>query len=280
MRETLSRVTPDGRIEVIARIPGGPNGAAAGPDGKIYVCNNGGMDWIREGAWLRPGLQRDGYVRGSIDVVAPATGRVDRLYDRCEGIDLRGPNDIVFDGAGGFWFTDLGKRRDRDMDLGFVYWAKADGSHIRQVAEGLITPNGIGLSPDGTTLYVAETATGRLWAWEILAPGELRKLAWPSPYGARLVAGPGGRMRFDGLAVSASGAITLATLDRGAVVEVSPSGQVLGERSVPDLLVTNICFGGADMRTAYVTLSHEGRLVALDWHEPGLRLRHQGGAPV
>ena len=48
-RETLSRVLPGGRIEVVANIPGGPNGAALGPDGRIYICNNGGFAWVREG---------------------------------------------------------------------------------------------------------------------------------------------------------------------------------------------------------------------------------------
>ncbi len=199
---------------------------------------------------------------------------MERLYEACNGIMLRGPNDIVFDGQGGFWFTDLGKRRARDTDLGFVYWAKADGSEIREVASGLFTPNGIGLSPDGSRLYVAETITGRLWAWDIEAPGVLRKRAWPAMYGATLVTGVGGSTRFDSLAVSASGNICIAALDRCAVVEISPDGNRVAYHPAPDLMVTNICFGGPDLRTAYVTLSHEGQLVAMDWHEPGLKLHH------
>ncbi len=61
---------------------------------------------------------------------------------------LRGPNDIVFDAHGGFYFTDHGKRRPRDTDLGGLYYAKIDGSDIRELVQPMIFPNGVGLSPD------------------------------------------------------------------------------------------------------------------------------------
>src|SRR5258705_9202041 len=51
----LTRVWPDGRKQVVAEIPGGPNGAAMGPDGKIYVCNNGGFSWAPSPGTLIPG---------------------------------------------------------------------------------------------------------------------------------------------------------------------------------------------------------------------------------
>jgi gluconolactonase len=274
-RETLSRVQPDGRVEVVARIPGGPNGAAFGADGRIYVCNNGGFDWVREHGTHRPITQSKDYVTGSIEAVDLATGTVERLYERCNGRPLRGPNDLVFDRRGDFWFTDLGKRRDRDLDRGFVYWAKADGSEIREVIGPILTPNGIGLSPDERTLYVAETETGRLWAWEITGPGAVRLRPWPSPHGGTLVHGAGGYARFDSLAVAASGNICVAALHNASILEISPDGARAIDHPVPDLSVTNLCFGGPDLRTAFVTLSHEGRLAAVDWHEPGLRLNFQ-----
>jgi gluconolactonase len=274
-RETLSRVATNGRIEVVATLPGGPNGAALAPDGRVYVCNNGGMTFIETSSGTRPGIQSASYRNGGIDLVELSSGRVKRLYDRCGDRMLRGPNDVVLDRNGGLWFTDMGKRRECDLDLGCIYWARTDGSEIKLAAEGLITPNGIGLSADEKILYVTETATGRLWSWQIIGPGELRKAAWPALAGANLVAGPGGSLRFDGFALTTSGAFCIAALDRAAVVEISPSGRMTRQREVPDLMVTNICFGGADMQTAYVTLSHTGRLVALDWHEPGQRLVHQ-----
>ena len=271
-RETLSRVHPDGRVEVVAQVPGGPNGIAIGPGGAVYLCNNGGFSWIKERGTHRPFLQPKSYAGGGIDVVDLASGRVERLYSACDGIKLCGPNDLVFSRDGDFWFTDLGKRRERDMDRGFVYWARADGSEIRQVIGPIMTPNGVGLSPDERTLYVAETETGRLWAWDIEGPGTLRYQAWPSPHGGRLVHGAGGFTRFDSLAVSASGRICVATLSSGGVLEIWPDGSRAVHHPMPDLGVTNICFGGADRRTAFVTLSHEGRLGAMEWNEPGLRL--------
>jgi gluconolactonase len=274
-RETLSRVQPDGRVEVIAKIPGGPNGAAFGPDGRIYVCNNGGFEWHKEHGTHRPTMQASNYATGSIEVFDPKTGKCERLYDSCGGRPLRGPNDLVFDRAGNFWFTDLGKRRERDLDRGFVYWAKADGSEIREVCGPLLTPNGIGLSPDERTLYVAETETARLWSWEITGPGTVRKRPWPSPHGGTLVHGVGGYTRFDSLAVAASGNICVAALHSAGIFELTPDGARATHHPVPDLSVTNICFGGRDMRTAFVTMSHEGKLGVMNWHEPGLRLNFQ-----
>lgn len=155
-RETLTRVMPDGKQHVIAKLGGGPNGAAMGPNGKIYVCNNGGFNWIeRPDGRLFPGTQPADYKGGSIQVVDPETGKFETLYDSCDGRRLNGPNDIVFDRDGGFWFTDLGKTRDRESDRGAVYYAKADGSKIEEKVFPLERPNGCGLSPDEKTLYVA-----------------------------------------------------------------------------------------------------------------------------
>jgi gluconolactonase len=274
-RECLSRVHLDKRVEVVAKIGGGPNGAAMGPDGNVFICNNGGFNWVRRGDGWWPHGQASDYTTGRIEVVDTRTGRVERLYDQCDGHRLNGPNDLVFDNSGGFWFTDLGKRRDRDMDRGYVYWARADGSEIREVIAAMATPNGIGLSPDGKTLYVAETDTGRLWAFDVIGPGELRKREGVLPYGGRLVTGLGGYRRFDSLAVAASGNICVGGVDNGCIVEISPDGSLVRDHPAPDLLTTNLCFGGDDMRTAFVTLSHSGRLGMIRWHEPGLRLNHQ-----
>ena len=158
-RGTLSKVTSDGNVEVIANLGGGPNGAAIGPDGQCYVCNNGGFEWEinSKPAGMRPILQSKSYSGGKIQKVNLKTGLFETLYEECNGISLKGPNDIVFDKNGNFWFTDLGKQRERDMDRGSIYWAKSDGSLIKEVIHPIMTPNGIGLSPDEKTLYVAET---------------------------------------------------------------------------------------------------------------------------
>ncbi len=273
-RGTLTRVHPDGRTEVVAEPGGGPNGAAIGPDGACYLCNNGGFKWHEDAQGLRPILQADDYSGGRIERVDLASGRVSVLYTHCGDIALRGPNDIVFDGHGGFWFTDLGKVRVNDMDRGRVFYALADGSHIREAIHPLFMANGIGLSPDGQTLYVAETPTARLWAFEVTAPGQIRKHPWPSPHGGRMLAGSASYQTFDSLAVEAGGNVCVATLMNGGITVVSPDGSSVEHVPMPDLYTTNICFGGPQLRTAYVTLSASGRLVAVDWPRPGLALHH------
>lgn len=271
-RGTLTRIQPDGGIELIATLGGGPNGAAVGPDGAVYVCNNGGLRWHEDHNGLRPIGQAGDYGGGRIERVDLATGAVRVLYTRTENGPLKGPNDLVFDRAGGMWFTDLGKTRERDMDRGGVYYAAADGSQIREVIYPMLTPNGIGLSPDESRLYVAETHTGRLWAFDLDAPGVVRRRKFPSPNGGELVAGLSGYQLFDSLAIDADGNICVATLFNGGITVISPDGARIEHVPMPDLYTTNLCFGGPDLRTAFVTLSLSGRLVALDWPRPGLAL--------
>src|SRR5439155_335979 len=139
---------PDGRQTVVARTGGGPNGAAIGPDGGVYVCNNGGFEWHELGGLLVPGNQPRDYSGGRIQRVDLATGRVEDLYTACDGRALRGPNDIVFDASGGFWFTDHGKMRERDRDRTGLLDARPVGSLNRRAIVPARAPDGHGLSPD------------------------------------------------------------------------------------------------------------------------------------
>ncbi len=269
-RGTLSRVTASGAIEVIADLGGGPNGAAMGPDGWIYVCNNGGFEWSESAAGgLRPGHQAKDYETGSIQRVNPDTGEFQTLYTHCGDRRLNGPNDIVFDKTGGFYFTDLGKTRELDMDIGAVYYAQPDGSHIHEIVTGVITPNGCSLSPDEDVLYFAETRTCRLWAMDITAPGQVDR-----PQGApgRLLYGSSGYQFFDSMAVDAEGNVCVATLLNGGITSVAPDGSANEFFPFDDVLTTNICFGGEGLETAYLTLSTTGRLVSAKWPRPGLAL--------
>ena len=277
-RRTLSRVRPDGTVHVVARLGGGPNGAAPGPGGRIYVTNNGGLRFVERPGKLFPVLQADDYAGGSIQVVDPETGRFDTLYDRCDGRRLRGPNDLVFDRAGGFWFTDLGQTRERDTDRGAVYYAQADGSLIRETIFPLDRPNGIGLSPDGSTLYVVESLTARCWAYRLSAPGQIASARGPyrGEKGA-LVVGLGGYQLFDSPSIASEGHVCVATLLTGAVSDVWPDGSRVDQYVLPDRMVTNVCFGGPELRTAYATLSMGGTLVAFEWPRPGLPLPYLNG---
>jgi len=266
-RGTLSRVLTSGKIEVIADLGGGPNGAAMGPDGWIYVCNNGGFEWTEsEAAGLRPTHVAKDYTSGRIERVNPDTGEFQVLYTECDGNKLNGPNDIVFDKDGNFYFTDLGKTRDRDMDRGFVYFAKPDGSLIKQIVDGVITANGTSLSPDEKTLYFAETTPGRLWAVDIESPGVVKK---PPGMPGRLVHGAPGYQLFDSMAVDVEGRVCVATIVNGGITSASADGSIVEHFPTDDYLTTNICFGGAGLETAYITLSSSGRLVTTKWPRPG-----------
>ncbi len=267
-RGTLSRVTPQGRIEVVAHLGGGPNGAAMGPDGAIYICNNGGFSWNEADGRLAPAGTPEDYSGGRIERVELDSGKVDVLYRECDGYPLNGPNDIVFDAEGGMWFTDLGKTYDTYRDLGVIYYAKPDGSGLSRQITHRETPNGIGLSPDEKTLYVAETMTGRLWAYALEAPGRVAE----GPEAARLVAGLPGFQLFDSLAVDGAGHVCVATLVNGGITRISPDGQAIEHFPFDDPLTTNICFGGDDLRTAFVTLSSTGQLVKTRWPCAGLPL--------
>jgi gluconolactonase len=263
-RGTLSRVSANGTVEVIAELGGGPNGAAIGPDGKCYVCNNGGFKWIERNGRLFPGEQPDDYAGGSIQRVDLSTGAFETLYTSCDGRGLRGPNDIVFDRSGGFWFTDHGKTRPRDRDRTGVFYAQPDGSHIAEAIFPMEGPNGIGLSRNEDELYVAETVPGRLWAYEITGPGKVGE--------RRLLQGITGFYMYDSLAVDAAGNVCVATLINGGISILSPTGAAPRFVPVADLLTTNICFGGPGLKTAYITASSIGQLLAMDWEDPGLPL--------
>lgn len=267
-RGTLSRVTPNGIVEVIAELGGGPNGAALGPDGAVYVCNNGGFAWSENDGLLAPAGTPDDYSGGRIERIDLETGEVDVLYRECDGRPLNGPNDIVFDREGGMWFTDLGKTYETYRDMGVIYYAKPDGSMISRRIPHRETPNGIGLSPDEKTLYVAETIPGRVWAYSLEAPGRVAE----GPEAQRLVAGLPGFQLFDSLAVDGEGYVCVATLMNGGITRMSPDGASIEHIPTGDIFTTNICFGGEDLKTAYVTLSSSGRLVSMPWTTAGLPL--------
>jgi gluconolactonase len=271
----VSRVSAGGGVEEVCHTGGGPNGAALGPEGALYICNNGGLAWEDVGGLLTLVGPAPDYRGGSIQVADVASGRVEVLYRHYRGRRLSAPNDLVFDVDGGFYFTDSGKSVEGRKDFGSIYYGRPDGAPLIQVVSGMFSPNGIALSPSGADLYVSETVTGRVWSWRIESPGKVLPGCTPlgSGGGDCVVGLPGFRM-FDSMACDAFGGINVGTLLPGAITTVAPaSGEfwespTLGE----ELYLTNICFGGIDRKTAYVTASGTGKLLRAEWPVPGLQL--------
>ncbi|OYY77702.1 MAG: gluconolaconase [Sphingomonas sp. 28-62-20] len=271
----ITRCFPDGTRTTMASPGGGPNGLAMGPDGKLYCCNNGGFNYHEHPSGLLiPNGQADDYSGGRIERIDVETGAVEILYkDGDFGCVLRGPNDIVFDQHGGFWFTDHGKNRPRERDVTGIFYVKADGSHLEEVIFPSENPNGIGLSPDGNTLYAAETYTCRLMAFRITAPGKVDQTGGLGGAGIPLYR-PAGYKFFDSLGVEECGNICVATIGESGISVISPAGELVEFVSTPDPFTTNICWGGADRKTAFVTLSGTGQLIAIPWARPGLKLAY------
>jgi gluconolactonase len=273
----ITRVRSDGSKETVANTGGGPNGLALGPDGKLYCCNNGGFEYVEANGYLAPhGIAND-YSGGRIERIDIATGAVETLYKSGDfGCVLRGPNDIVFNEHGGFWFTDHGKvdYAKRCHDIVGIFYGKTDGSHLEEVIFPSNNPNGVGLSPDGKTLYAVETYTCRLMQFNITAPGKVAPDAGPGGPGIPLYR-PAGYKFFDSLAMEASGNICIATIGECGISVVSPGGELVEFVATDDIFTTNIAFGGPDMMDAYITLSGSGRLVKTRWNRPGLKLHYQ-----
>jgi gluconolactonase len=270
----LSRVGADGSVDVVAETGGGPNGAAVGPDGKLYVCNNGAaFDYVDVEGINVPRQPPSNHEGGRIERVDISSGEVEVIYQDCDGRPLRAPNDLVFDSDGGFYFTDHGIREERTSDRTGVFYAKPDGSSVQEVIMPLDAPNGIGLSPDGSRLYVAETYTTIVWWWAVTGPGQIEAPAGLLPHGGTLLTRLPGFQFLDSLAVDGDGNVCLATLGSGGITSVSPEdGSVVDFIETGDIFTTNVCFGGEDLKTGYVTLSATGKLGEVAWPRAGLEL--------
>lgn len=272
----LTRIHADGSKQYVAQTGGGPNGAAIGPDGCCYLCNNGGSAWIEHDGQRMPIAEAPPDAQpGSIQRVDLDSGRIEILYTEANGHALRAPNDLIFDAHGGFWFTDYGKVHERVRDRGAVCYAHTDGSFIQEVIAPLDSPNGIGLSADGGSLYVAETYTGQILRFDIEGPGRIRSATGVATAADATVIGRVGVSRYpDSLAVDSAGYVCIATAGLGGILVLAPDGSSSEQLALPDPLTTNICFGGPELRTAYVTLGLSGRLVACEWPRAGLPLNY------
>lgn len=266
----ITRVGADGSKDVLAETDGGPNGLAVGPDGALWIADNGGaFSWHYEMGLTIPGPTPPEHEGGSIRRLDFASGRLETVYESCDSRHLIGPNDLVFDLEGGLWFTDHGCTTADGRRFGALCYAAADGSNISRQRDQLLAPNGVGLSPDGRIVYVADTWLQRLWAFDVEAPGVLAAASPIAP--GRVVANLPGYQLLDSLAVEADGRVCVATIVNGGITAIAPDGSFV-HVPVPDLVCTNICFGGGDMRDAWITASGTGRLYKARWPRPGLKL--------
>lgn len=237
-----------GMTEVVCETGGGPNGLAIGPDGALWLCNNGGLG--------------DGTPTGRIERIDLATGKIERVYDSADGLPLQGPNDLVFDSTGRLWFTDMGKMGATLRTIGGLFTCLPDGSEITTINRRSVSYNGIGLSPDEQSVYVADTFQARLYRYDARAEAQDPEYVATAP----------GPVSFDSLAVAESGNVCVATLHLGGITTITTLGATRHTPVPGEPFVTNIAFGGPDMTDAYVTLSTTGRLARLRWDEPGLKL--------
>lgn len=203
---------------------------------------------------------------GHPPLLHPRDRQVRTAYRRGRRPSALRPERSCFDRTGGFWFTDFGHETGRIRHRSGIYYVTA-GGQASEVSFGGTGYNGIGLSPDETTVYAAETFTGRLIAFDLEAPGKVVK----GGRGGRLVGTAPNRAFLDSLAVQANGDVCVASIRDGITI-VAPDGGIRRE-AVPDRLTTNICFGGSDLRDAFITLSQTGRLIRRGRARPPPELR-------
>jgi gluconolactonase len=247
----LRQRTGQPRWEVFRQPSGRANGLLFDPQGRLLIC---------EGNEFGSG---DGNRR--LTRLDLATGRLDVLCDHWQGRRLNSPNDVACTSDGHIFFTDpcYGDRGTMELDHDSVYHVDPDGRVEIAVSQPDIQrPNGIHLSPDEGTLYVVDSCPvvgghRRIWAFALNAQRRLN--------GQRLVydfaPGRGG----DGLTVDSEGTLYVAAgiqRPRGphettdvppGIYLLTPRGELRGRIPIAEDLLTNVTFGGDDLRTLYIT---------------------------
>lgn len=237
----IGRTTPDGRTEVFVTLPPGStgNGIRFGRDGTLFVADYTGHNVLR---------------------IDPRTRQVTVF---AHNPAMNQPNDLAIAPDGTLYASDPNWKDG----TGQLWRIDRDGStHLE--ASGMGTTNGIEVSPDGRTVYVNESVQRNVWAFDRRPDGSLankRLLRKFDDFG------------FDGMRCDVDGNLYITRHGKGVVVVLSPAGEIRREIPVLGPNPTNICFGGRDGRTAYVTEAGERRLVQFRTPRPGLEwARWQG----
>lgn len=224
------------------------------PNDKIMKWSPGeGISVFMEGAGRSNGLYFDGNgnliscadLKNELWSIAPDKS-VTVLVSDFKGRKLNGPNDVWVHPGGGIYFTDpfykrnYWDRTEKEIESEDVYYLAPDRKTLRVVATGLVRPNGIVGTSDGTRLYVADINDGKTYAFDIVDDGSLTN--------RRLFTAMGS----DGMTLDREGNVYLT--GKGVTV-FSPKGEKLGVIAIPENWTANVCFGGKDMKTLFVTAS-------------------------
>lgn len=225
--ETIYRVTLDGKVSPFVNTAGVPTGSKFHRDGHLFVADGD---------------------RGILDISPDGTIQV----AACEwqGQPFRGPNDLVFASNGDLYFTDP-KGSDLEHPTGNVFILRQDGS-VERFAGGFRFPNGIVLSDDGHTLYLAETLPNRILAFELDENGHERS--------RRVFAQPEGGLGPDGMAFGQDGNLYVAHFGKGVVAVINPEGTVIAELPAGGIKPTNVAFWESSL---YVTEVEKSQVVRL-----------------
>lgn len=266
----LRRVWPrTGQSRIIARTKGSANAAQLASDGGFVITQNGGIDFMSFAAML--GLTRESCPL--YEPVPPGIQRVSpdgEVSDLCVG-DLLAPNDLVVDRNGILYFTDPGRPGAAADRLGRLMAMDQSGK-VEVIARGFSYDNGIALSPDEQILVVE--ASGLMWV------GRDSEKEWLIE---KLGEHPG-----DGLCFDVEGRVYVASPLAHAIYVLEPDGRVAEVIDLPEgSMVTNVCFGGPDLRTLFAVEIVPGRLHAIEnmpcaglgltpWPVPAGRSQHRG----
>lgn len=233
----IARVTPAGHAELFVALPEGSagNGIRLDRTGALLVADYTGHNVLR---------------------VDPKTRAV-RVFAHQDAMNQ--PNDLALAPDGTLYASDPNWKDG----TGQVWRIDRTGQTVREVA-GLGTANGIEVSPDGHLLYVNESVQRTIWAFPIAADGSLKERRLFKQFTDH---------GFDGMRCDADGNLYVTRHGKGTVVKLSPAGVVLKEIDVLGEHPTNLCFGGPDGRTVYVTEAKARRLVQFRVDRPGREWR-------
>ena len=250
-KDTITKFSLEGKHSVWA-VTGAPNGHKILADGTHLVCD------ASQHAVLH--LSADG------KMLPPAS-------KECDGAALRGPNDLTLDTPhGGFYFTDPGDS-SREKPIGTVHYVDQAGKTYL-VDKGLAFPNGIALSADGKTLYLAESQTNKIWVYAVEAAGKVgpRKLYADLP---KHDSGDPLQSQPDGICLDAAGNLYVAHYGMQQVQVLAPGGKLIRRYDGGNVTTSNVAFGGPQRDQLFITggigkEASEGGLFRIDLKTPGL----------